>query len=117
MRLVVIESPFAGRGRTWYIRFLDRIANRNYARLALLDSLQRGEAPLASHLLYPQVLEDRTPRERVRGINAGFAWTYYADLIVVYADRGVTPGMKKGIEHAQALAKPIEFRYLLKARP
>ena len=50
MKLVILESPFAG----------DVKRNTAYARAALRDSLLRGEAPIASHLLYTQdgVLDD-----------------------------------------------------------
>ena len=46
MRLMIVESPYAG----------DMEANTEYARdaCATLDSLMRGEAPIASHLLYTQ---------------------------------------------------------------
>src|SRR5690606_24498929 len=46
--LVIIESPYSG----------DVERNTEYARSCLLDSLRRGEAPIASHLLHTQVLED-----------------------------------------------------------
>lgn len=63
MRRVIIESPYAG----------DVELNAQYARECLRDSLTRGEAPIASHLLYtqPGVLDDAVPRERALGIEAG----------------------------------------------
>lgn len=91
MRLVEIESPFAG----------DVAHNVNYARAALLDSLKRGEAPFASHLLYTQVLDDTVPELRKQGMEAGKAWTDRADLIAVYTDLGISDGMKWGIEQAE----------------
>jgi hypothetical protein len=50
MKKVIIESPFAG----------DVKKNIEYARKCMRDSLLRGEAPLASHLLYTQdgILDD-----------------------------------------------------------
>ena len=42
MIMVVLESPYSG----------DIKGNTKYARMALRDSLARGEAPIASHLLY-----------------------------------------------------------------
>lgn len=44
--LVIIESPYAG----------DVARNVKYARLALCDSIARGEAPIAFHLVYPETL-------------------------------------------------------------
>lgn len=98
--LVIIESPFAG----------DIAANTAYARECMLDSLRRGEAPFASHLLYTQVLEDSDVRERGLGIAAGLAWGQAADLTAVYRDLGVSAGMRLGIASAQHLGRRVEYR-------
>jgi hypothetical protein len=73
----------------------------------------RGEAPIASHLLYTQrgVLDDDVPEERKRGIEAGLAWKLVADKTVVYGDRGLSVGMRYGIRAARHAGLPIEFRY------
>ena len=74
----------------------------------------RGEAPIASHLLFtqPGILNDNDPEERKLGIGAGHAWTGVADLVVVYTDRGMSSGMKRGIEAALEVGTPIEYRTL-----
>jgi hypothetical protein len=84
MKLVIVESPYAG----------NIARNVAYAKAALSDCLARGEAPFASHLLYPAhgVLDDTKSEERRLGIAAGFAWGRHADAVVVYDDFGVTPG-------------------------
>lgn len=102
MRRVIIESPLSG----------DFDANVLYARRCLLDSLNRGEAPLASHLLYPQVLDDNLSQERELGIMAGLVWGQCADATVVYTDRGISHGMKVGIDTAKLQHRLIEFRSL-----
>ena len=102
MRLVIIESPYAG----------DIHLNRTYAREAMLDCLSRGEAPFVSHLLYTQVLDDAEPAERLRGIKAGLAWGKLADATVVYVDLGISRGMNLGIAAAQAEGRVIEIRSL-----
>lgn len=83
MQAIIIESPYAGE--------VDR--NILYARMAMKDCLQRGEAPLASHLLYTQVLDDSISAERELGIKAGLEWAGGADLAVFYIDYGYSPGM------------------------
>lgn len=105
MRLVVIESPFAG----------NRRANVAYLRACLRDSLMRGEAPYASHAIYtqPGVLNDDSPVERNLGIEAGFAWHRLADASVVYYDLGVSAGMRKGIANAKKLGIPVVWRSLI----
>lgn len=102
MKLVIVESPYAG----------DVDANVDYARRCIRDSLSRGEAPIASHLLYtqPGVLRDEVPNERQWGIDAGLAWGRVADLTVVYTDRGISRGMQYGIDAAKAHGRPVEFR-------
>lgn len=105
IRLVILESPFAG----------DVAANVKYARAAVRDALSRGEAPIASHLLYtqPGVLDDTIESERQWGINAGLAWGRVADATVVYTDRGVSRGMEYGILLAEGAGRPVEYRSIL----
>ncbi len=102
MRRVVVESPFRG----------NRELHVSYAKEALLDSLRRGEAPLASHLLYPQVLDDDVADERRQGIAGGHAWIPHADALAVYHDHGVSNGMQRGISVARLHGIPIEMRRL-----
>ena len=90
MRLVIIESPYAG----------DIPANLAYLDRCILDCLSRGEAPFASHRLYVTALDDADPVEREQGIQAGFAWRSAAAATVVYLDRGISRGMQYGIDHA-----------------
>lgn len=104
MRLVILESPYAG----------DIEENVEYARACLRDSLLRGESPIASHLLYtqPGVLDDTIPEERQLGIDAGLAWKAVVHASVVYIDRGISRGMREGIAAAQAAGIPVEVRHL-----
>lgn len=104
MKLVILESPYAG----------DIDANVEYARACVRDSLSRGEAPIASHLLYtqPGILKDDVPAERQWGIDAGLAWGTVAQATVVYMDRGISNGMSYGIAAAKEAGRPIEYRVL-----
>ena len=76
MRRVILESPFAG----------DIEAHVAYARRCLRDCLARGEAPIASHLLYPQILDDSIAAERALGIAAGLGWLRLAEAMVAYIE-------------------------------
>jgi hypothetical protein len=104
VKLVILESPYAG----------DIGANVEYARACVHDSLSRGEAPIASHLLYtqPGILRDEVAKERQWGIDAGLAWANAASATVVYQDRGISRGMEYGIDNATRAGRPIEYRYL-----
>ena len=104
MRRVIVESPYAG----------DVKKNVAYARECVRDCLLRGEAPIASHLLYtqPGVLNDDIPNERQHGIDAGLAWREVAEASVVYLDRGISKGMEYGITAAREAGVSVEFRWL-----
>jgi hypothetical protein len=104
MLLVLIESPFAG----------DVNTNIKFARACMRDSLSRGEAPFAPHLLYTQkeILDDDIPEERNWGIEAGLAWGKYARKTAVYTNLGITSGMEIGIQRAIEEEREIEYREL-----
>lgn len=104
MRLVIIESPYAG----------EVDANVEYARSAMRDSLNRGEAPIASHLLYtqPGILRDDVPAERQWGIDAGLAWRSVAELAAFYVDRGWSSGMLAAREIYEREGKPFAIRMI-----
>ncbi len=114
MRRVILESPFAGSGGFWIVRLFRCWQNVRYARLCVRDSLLRGEAPIASHLLYtqPTILNDDDPAERQHGIDAGLSWRAVADASVIYVDRGISNGMEYGIAAARHVGLPVEFRSL-----
>jgi len=77
-----------------------------------LSLARRGEAPIASHLLYtqPGVLDDFDKYERSLGIEAGLVWGELADKTVVYTDLGINPGMTQGIERAEKEDREVEYR-------
>lgn len=105
-KLVIVESPF--KANSYYSEEQHRL----YLLHALADCYKRGESPFASHHLATEVLMDDTPYERALGIRCGLAWGQHADLVAVYSDIGVSPGMKEAIEWYKSLGKPIEWRTL-----
>ena len=104
MALVFIESPFAG----------DVETNIEFARACMRDSLNKGESPLAIHLLYTQkgILDDDIPEERKWGMEAGYAWGKHASKTVVYTNRGISEGMEIGIQRAKDEGREVEYRTL-----
>ena len=106
MKRVIIESPYAAaNGHTV-------AEHEEYARRCMADSLARGEAPLASHMLYtqPGIFDDADPAERIRGMEAGYEWTRMAELVAVYGDFGISRGMKEGEARALAMGIPVVRR-------
>ncbi|MGX8710379.1 MAG: hypothetical protein ACQGTM_09060 [bacterium] len=61
MKLVYICSPYAG----------DVENNVRFAKAACRYAMKQGCAPIAVHLLYPQILNDAVPSERKAGIRMG----------------------------------------------
>lgn len=104
MKLVLIESPFAGHTER----------NISYVRACMRDCLKRGEAPFASHALYTQhgVLDDNDPDERKLGIDVGLLWGAKADLTAFYMDLGTSRGMEYGAVNAAKAGRVVEHRML-----
>lgn len=108
MKRVIILSPYRG----------DIGGNLVYARRCMADSVRRFEAPFASHLLYPFILNDTDPSQRTKGFELEAAWLVVADLVAVYIDLKVSSGMKKTLATIEEICTqrerlmPIEYRSL-----
>jgi len=113
-KLVILESPFKGVGKTDAERKASQNRNVKYARACMRDCLLREEAPYASHLLYtqPGVLDDAVALERLMGMEAGFAWGGPSAYVVVYCDLGISDGMRKGIARAEGQGREVFMRTL-----
>lgn len=112
MKLVILESPYAGKGTS----HTDIAENVKYAILCMQDSLRRGEAPLATHLLYAHsgVSDDTNLVDRKNCMDAGLEWgKKAAEETVVYTDRGISEGMEYGIERAKKEGRPVKYRTIL----
>lgn len=97
MILCIMESPYAG----------DVERNLTYARECLYELLEKGYAPIASHLLYTQVLDDEEPEQRALGIQAGLAWRRVAPLSVFCVRYGWSRGMLAALESAKLEGHPF----------
>ena len=107
MRRVYIASPYRG----------DTDRNVAHARKAMAHSLVRGEAPIAPHLLYPQVLDDSKAGERIVGMVAARELIGGCSVLAVYDDLGVSEGMKSEIEEAHRLGVTVELRRIPREAP
>lgn len=99
---VLLESPWSGAVEV----------HKAYARAAMFDSLRRGEAPMASHLLYTQVLDDDDSGDRLTGMQAGWAWIGAVRFVAAYADLGISRGMRAGLRRAHAAGVQVFIREL-----
>lgn len=103
MKRVFVCSPYRG----------NVAANVALARAACREVLRAGDAPFASHVLYPEVLDDDDQEERALGMAAGRTWLAAADEILVVGP--VSDGMRQEID--EALARGIPVRYAETPRP
>ena len=74
-----------------------------YCRLVI----DKGYMPIASHLLYPQILNDNDPEERALGVMFGLALLRECDE--VWGCGEVAPGVSREIEEARRLNKKLRF--------
>ena len=99
---VVIESPLAG----------DFEKNVRYALWCAYHCYLRGESAFASHLFFPQFLDDRKPDAREYGIEAGYDWASDGDIFAFYLDLSWSVGMERAKQRWEG--RKIEHRMLPK---
>lgn len=102
MQRVVIESPLSG----------DFARNKRYALWCAYHCRTLGQSAYASHLFFPQFLDDEDPDSRTFGIEAGYAWAQTADVIAFYIDLGMSGGMLKAEQHWANHYAPCDYRKL-----
>lgn len=96
MKLVYICSPYAG----------DVESNVRFAKDACLYTANRGYAPVAVHLLYPQILDDAIPAQREIGIRMGLRVLVSCDELWICGSH-ISHGMSGEISEAERLDIPI----------
>lgn len=106
MKLVILESPFRG------ANLAEREDNLAYARRAALWCARDHEAILASHLLFPQFLDEDLPSDRELGIRLGLAWMPKADYSVFFTDRGWSRGMVLALSNSLTFGQEWRLRSL-----
>ena len=96
MKLVYIASPYAG----------DIPNNVERAKGYRKQALEQGVIPIAPHLLYPQLLEDSDPAERILGLRAGLELLARCEEMWIFGGE-ISPGVSREIKFAQGLGIPI----------
>ena len=96
MKRIYVCSPYAGdvdgniRNAYRYCRFV----------------IENGKNPIASHLLYPQFLDDDSPEERKIGLELGLDLLRVCDELWCFGSR-ISKGMKAEITMAEELGIPV----------
>jgi hypothetical protein len=96
--LIYICSPFAG----------DVPGNTERARQYCKFAVRRGAIPFASHLLYPQILNDADPEQRALGLFFGKVWLGKCDALWCFGTN-FSEGMKRELDKARKKGIPIRF--------
>lgn len=97
MKLVYICSPYAG----------DIENNVKFAKAACRYAADQGCAPVAVHLLYPQILCDTVPAEREVGIRMGLRVLTSCEELWCCGEH-ISLGMSCEISEAGRLGIPIK---------
>lgn len=97
-RKVYVASPFSGDTEANTLKAVE------YCRMVI----DAGYMPLASHLLYPQMLNDKIPAERELGLMFGLALLRMCDEVWVFGP--VSSGMAQEIEEARRLKKKLVYK-------
>ena len=95
-KLVYIASPYAG----------DVEGNVAFAKAACRYAAAKGYTPVAVHLMYPQFLDDRVPKEREAGLKMGRRVLAACEEIWLCGER-MSSGMKAEEAEAKRLGIPI----------
>jgi len=98
MRLVYICSPYAGNVES----------NVRFAKAACRYAMKQGYAPVAVHLLYPQILNDAVPSERKAGIRIGLRVLASCEELWACGDT-ISHGMSCEIAKAGRLGIPVRY--------
>lgn len=96
MKKVFICSPYQG----------NEFTNSIKAQKIMREVLMQGNAPFVPHLLYPQVLDEKTGRNL--GIQAGLEFLKVCNVILICGDT-ITAGMKIEIDFAKKNNIKIEY--------
>jgi hypothetical protein len=88
-------------------------ANIEYARKAMRHSFFMDEVPIATHLLWPQVMSN-IGGERVQTSQGTDVLLSKCERVVLYVDRGLSQGMEREWHLAKKLRKQILFRSISK---
>ena len=96
-RKIYVASKYAG----------DVEKNTAFAVNCCRRVIDDGCMPIASHLLYPQMLDDNNPDEREMGLMFGLALLAVCDEIWVFGE--VSSGVAREVAEAKRLKKRIRY--------
>lgn len=103
---VLVESPFRGITRE------EQETNVDFCRRVCRSMVYEGLNPYASHLFFPQFLDDRNPVERDLGIMLGLEWGDVSPTVYfcLRPEEEMSEGMLFGLDRHQMTGKVCFLR-------
>ena len=105
-RLVFISSPYRPESDDPAEQAREILRNIKLAKIGCRIAVERGCAPFAPHLLYPQFLDEHDPEARKAGMKIGLQFLELCDEMWVLG-RKITDGMAEEIAAAKVNGIPI----------
>ena len=99
-RYCYVCSPYRG-------NIFKRIRNIRYARELTERAINAGFLPITPHLYLTQVLNDKKPQEREKGMSIGLDLLRKCDVVFVGEKYGISEGMRAEINVAELRGKKI----------
>lgn len=96
-RKIYVASKYAG----------NTVSNTRNAVAYCRQVIDSGYMPVASHLLYPRMLDDNVPEERELGCQFGLALLAVCDELWAFGE--ISSGMEREIEEAKRLRIPVRY--------
>lgn len=116
--IIIVESPFAANLEH------SQAEHEAYAKECCLQVIDDGDTPYASHLFFPQFLDESDPADRDLGIRLGyqvakalFNAPYTQVTVAFFIDMGWSPGMLAALEEYSGGGVRYEVRRLKDREP
>jgi len=103
--IICVESPCGSSDKDIFE------SNRLYLKRCMRYVFDKRCKPIASHALYAfsGMLDDSNPKDRALGIKAGLELNSLADEAWFFTDYGMSPGMKKALDHWISVGKDVRI--------
>ena len=102
IKRIVVVSPYSGK----------TVLHKVYLQTCIDYVIEKGHAPFAGHYIYPNFLNDEEEEQRELGMKLGWAWGIVANECWVFADYGISAGMKKDVEYYTKLCPDMPVKYI-----
>lgn len=105
--LVFVCSPLRGDRPYTTAKF-----NKNLRNAAGYSAsvVRVGHTPITPHLYFSSFMDDHKPGDRARGKEMAQELLAICDEVWVFADNGISEGMKAEINLASELGKPVRYQ-------